>query len=254
MCLLAFALGADPRYRLVLAANRDERHARPSLPAAWWPELPALFGGRDAAAGGTWLAVDKSGRLAAVTNFRDPDARPAARSRGRLVTEFLAGGASIDGFLESLHGAHEDYGPFSLVLLDGPEARYYSNRAPGARLAPGVHALSNAALGDDWPKTAAARSGLAQWLRAGRPLEALFDLLADRGPPLPFPARYRSGLFLEGDEYGTRSSTVVAIDADDRLTFIERSFGARGAPLGEVRQTIALSRGIVPFSIAGARG
>ena len=97
MCLIVVAIGAAPAYPLIVAANRDERHARPAAPAEWWPDPPHVLGGRDLEAGGTWLAVDRRARFAAVTNIRDPDRRPGLRSRGSLVVDYLAGGASAAG-------------------------------------------------------------------------------------------------------------------------------------------------------------
>jgi len=237
MCLVVLGLEASEHYSLLFGANRDERHARPSAPAAWWPDHPHVLGGRDLVAGGSWLAVDRRGRLAAVTNFRDPSAVPAPRSRGELVADYLAGAASPGDFVAALQDRSADYGPFSLLLLEDAELRYVSNRAPNARLGRGVHALSNAAYGVEWPKVQSARAGVEALLTSDAPEHALFELLARRGPPACGDERYRSAHFVDGATYGTRSSTVVLVGRRGGVTFAERSFDADGRLTGEVRET-----------------
>jgi uncharacterized protein with NRDE domain len=224
----------------LFCANRDERHARPSAAAGWWADRPQILGGRDLLAGGSWLAVDRRGRLAAVTNFRDPSAAAAPRSRGELVADYLMGTSSSDDFSAAVQSRGEQYGPFSLLLLDGVDLRYLSNRAPAARLGPGVHAVSNAAYGAEWPKVRSARAGVERLLESSEPVDALFEMLALRGAPAAGDEYYRTAHFIEGATYGTRSSTVVLIDRDGTLTFAERSFDAAARFTGEVRETFAL--------------
>ncbi|HEY8520380.1 MAG TPA: NRDE family protein [Gammaproteobacteria bacterium] len=227
MCLLAIAHRVSDRYPLVVAANRDERHDRPSLAIYWWHDH-AIFGGRDLVASGSWLAVDRRGRLAAVTNVREDGGWPGARSRGRLVADYLAGAENALGFAEALAPSLDQYGPFNLVLFDGRDLVYTSNRAPTEILPAGIHALSNATLRSDWPKLGTAREGLRRALERDDPTEALFELLAIRDPN-----GHESSVFVEGGEYGTRSSAVILLDADGRLSFTERRFGPNGVPTGE---------------------
>ena len=241
MCLIVFALGATARWPLVLAANRDERHERPTLPAAWWPGERNVFGGRDLVAGGSWLAVDRVGRIAAVTNLPEPP-RTAARSRGALVARYVGGTHTLDSSLEEVAAERDAYGPFNLVLFDRGAAAYCSNRAPAARLPSGVHAVGNAPLGTDWPKLATARDGMRAALAALDPVPALLDLLAQRTDDASFEARYRKSLFMAGPLYGTRSSTVIVLDADGRLEFVERSFDAAGRTIGETRERLVIER------------
>jgi uncharacterized protein with NRDE domain len=240
VCLAVVAWRVAARYPLLVAANRDERHDRPTARAGWWQDLPGVLGGRDLEAHGSWLAIDRSGRLAAVTNFRDPEQGRKSRSRGALTADFLAGSASIDEYQAATARHAGEYGPFNLLLFDGRELRYLSNRAPPARLAPGVHALSNAALGADWPKMQSARAGAEALLTSAAPSEALFELLARRGTG-PAAERYRSAHFIEGPVYGTRSSTVVTIDADGEVAFAERSFDAAARLTSEVRETFRIA-------------
>lgn len=242
MCLIAVAWQVSPSYPLLVAANRDERHARPTAPARWWLDRPLVFGGRDLTAGGTWLAVDRRGRLAAVTNFRDGTPLAGLRSRGALITGFLEQRGSAADFEAAITPELREYGPFNLLLFDGVELRYVSNRAPARRLTPGIHALSNTALGNDWPKTRSAAAGMERALGAADPAEALLTLLAQRAPGDP-EETYRSAHFIEGPVYGTRSSTVVLLDARGRLTFVERSFDAAARVTGEVRETFAPALG-----------
>jgi uncharacterized protein with NRDE domain len=242
MCLVVIALGVAPRYPLLLAANRDERHARPTQSAAWWPEQPRVFGGRDLSAGGTWLGVDRRGRIAAVTNVRDGEPRAAPRSRGELPVGFLASGESAARYAERLHATAADYAAFNLLLVDGQKLHYSSNRAPTLELGAGVHAFSNAPYGADWPKTVSARAGMQQLLQQAAPIEPLFDLLAERSASDSAEERYRSAHFVAGPVYGTRCSTVIVLDAAGTLTFAERSFDAAGERSGEVRETFALDR------------
>jgi uncharacterized protein with NRDE domain len=242
MCLVVAAVGASDRYEFLFAANRDERHARPTAAAEWWPDLPNVFAGRDLVARGTWLGVDRAGRLAAVTNFRETNASPAPQSRGALPANYLRMPDSIDEFAAALDGRSHAYGPFSLLLRDRGDLRYLSNRSPAADLGAGVHALSNAAYGVEWPKVRSARAGMKRLLESSDAVEGLFSLLAERAPAANAEERYLSSHFIEGPIYGTRSSTVVLIDREGMLTFAERSFDASARLTGDVRVSFALAR------------
>src|SRR5579864_3598645 len=103
MCLLVVAWQMHARYRLVVAANRDEFHARAAAPLAKWPPPADIIAGRDLRAGGTWLAVDRRRRFGVVTNFREL-ARPraGAPSRGELIPRYLAADASAAEFFAAL--------------------------------------------------------------------------------------------------------------------------------------------------------
>jgi uncharacterized protein with NRDE domain len=240
MCLIVTALGVAPRYPLLLAANRDERHARPTESAAWWPEQPHVFGGRDLVAGGTWLGADRCGRIAAVANVREGEPHLAPRSRGELPAGYLASGESAVRYAARLRAVATDYAAFNLLLYDGQELRYSSNRAPATALGTGVHAFSNAPHGAKWPKTASARAGVVQLLQHAAPIEPLFELLAERSASESAEERYHSAHFVAGPVYGTRCSTVIVLDAAGTLTFAERSFDAAGELVGEVREAFAL--------------
>ncbi len=248
MCLLVLAWNAHPGYRLILAANRDELHARPAAPLGKWPEAEMLAG-RDLAAGGTWLGIDRARRFGIVTNFREwPATPPHGPSRGRLIPEYLCGTAPAHEFLDSLKARAPTYAGFNLLLGDGNELWYASNRAPdfARALQPGVYGLSNRLLDTAWPKLTRVRRRFEISLRAAHAPtpQALLAMLNDRTPgaasddayPADVPAEWRRALsapFVLHPLYGTRCSTVVLLKASGALRMIERRFDASGDCSGE---------------------
>lgn len=246
MCLIAFAWQAHPRWRLVLAGNRDEFHARPTAGLARWAETP-LIAGRDLEAGGTWLGVSTDGRCGVVTNVRDPRLPQHGRSRGLLVTDWLRGEADAVEHARCLREVATGYRPFNLLTFDAQAAFYLGNRpAPRAQaVSPGVHGLSNADFNTPWPKTRQLMDRLQRWL-ADAPdddFAPLFAALADERPAadheLPDTGigsereRWLSAAFIRGADYGTRASTVLAIDHAGGGRIVERRFGPDGRPDGE---------------------
>jgi uncharacterized protein with NRDE domain len=261
MCLIVFAWQAHPRYRLVLGANRDEFHARPSAPLGWWADAPDILGGRDLQAGGTWLALSRSGRFATVTNYREDLApHPDARSRGELVSNFLSGKAAALPFAEKLEG--ENYAGFSLLAgrlaQENSELVYVSNRGDPARvLEPGLYGLSNASLDTPWPKLLRSKARLAALLEDEGDLtsEAVLALLADREPGSsediadaiaddlpPETARAIAAPFVVTPAYGTRCSTVVMADTDGKVEIHERRFDNTGSAAGDSRMEFTAAR------------
>jgi uncharacterized protein with NRDE domain len=239
MCLAAFSLRKSARYPFIFAANRDEFHSRATAPAGWWEDHCDIFGGRDLVAGGSWLAVDRRGRLAAVTNFREEIAAEYSRSRGRLVQDFLGGSMSAADYVVALQSTLTEYSPFNLILFDGQELRYASNRALGERLSPGVYALSNTHLGGTWPKVSHAEARLLDCVEAVEPSECLFTMLTDQSlhgdlqEGVDRAAKLRSTIFISDARYGTRCSTIVLLSQDGELKFIERRFAENGILSGE---------------------
>jgi uncharacterized protein with NRDE domain len=245
MCVLAFAWNVHPRWRLLLVGNRDEVHARPSAPLQAWPRDPALLAGRDLEAGGTWMGVHAPGRVAVVTNVRDPAAAHAGVSRGLLVSDFLRGTQTADRHAATLVADAARYRPFNLLLFDRTAARFVSNR-PGVRgqaMADGVHGLSNGALDSPWPKVRRTTAALERWLAAGKAdFAPLFAALADASPApdaeLPDTGvgigleRKLSPVFVRGGCYGTRATTLVAVDHAGGGCIIEHRFGPGGMPQG----------------------
>ncbi len=254
MCLLVLAWQAAPRYRLVVAANRDEYHERPAAALAKWPPPAALIAGRDLRAQGAWLAVDRERRFGVVTNFRElQPPRLGAPSRGELIPRYLNAPAlavSAQQFFAALVGEAQRYSGFNLLLSDRDSLWYGSNRAsPFARaLTPGIYGLSNELLDTPWPKLQRVRRGFEAWLtrpQSGSPA-ALFELLKDRTQAAEDGALPRSGSglppewdrilsapFVLHPKYGTRCSSVVLLEPGGRLYFAERRFDPRGEPAGE---------------------
>ncbi len=246
MCLIAFAWHAHPRWRLLLAGNRDEFHARPSAALARWDDA-SIIGGRDLEAGGTWLGVTDGGRCCVVTNVRDPRDPQLGTSRGLLATDYLCGDADAATHAQQLLRKAADYRPFNLLTFDAREAFYLGNR-PEARaqaVTSGVHGLSNADFNTPWPKTRALMQRLRQWIDEGGDTDfvPLFEALADerQAPEAQLPdtgvglerERWLSSAFIRGEQYGTRASTVVAIGHDGHGVIAERRFGPNGRFTGE---------------------
>ena len=248
MCLLVLAWKHHPRYRLILAGNRDEFHDRPAAPLNWWQDDPRILGGRDLKAQGTWLGVARSGRFGVVTNYRDLQAPVEnAPSRGQLVPRFLTGATSPKEFLDDLRGAAPRYSGFNL-LVGGTRALYYfSNRGPApTALAPGVYGLSNHLLDTPWPKLARTRERFNALLTQPEIApEDLITMLGDREqagaadmPSTGLPEdweRVVSAPFIVNERYGTRCSSVLLVERTGRTILQERRFDAAGIQSGNSR-------------------
>jgi uncharacterized protein with NRDE domain len=257
MCLLVLAWRAHARYRLVVAANRDEFHARPAAPLAPWADAPGIVGGRDLQAGGAWFAADSRRRVGIVTNFREfGRRRRSAPSRGGLIPAWLTGRDAPEDWLRALETDAPGYAGFNLLLADGDSLWYASNRADrfARPLAPGIYGLSNEFLDTPWPKVLRVRARFEALLASPasddpRPLsEALFEMLTDRVtvPPAslaagdldPEWARKLSAPFVLDPAYGTRCSTVLTVDAGGTLTMTERRFDAGGEVTGRTEHVL----------------
>lgn len=246
MCLVLIAWRGAAKYPCVLAANRDELHARPTAAAHWWQSQPPILAGRDLLAGGTWLGLTRTGRFAALTNYRDPEQRRLGTpSRGTLVASILLSGDPIERSLEQLCRVGADYNGFSLLFSDGERlAIYESARGSGRELGPGIYGLSNHLLDTPWPKVQTAKSRLSTALADLSSTDAILALLRDEAPA-PDDLLPRTGVSLEWErllssayvrapDYGTRCSTVLRIDESRRACFDEWSWDAAGAPTGKV--------------------
>lgn len=247
MCVLALAWNVHPRWRLLLAGNRDEFHERPTAALSHWEPARDMMAGRDLRSGGTWAGLDRRGRMAVVTNVRDPSiALPQAPSRGRLTTEFLTTGGSAAAYGQALLASAADYAPFNLLVSDATRCEFISNY-PAPRqmsLSDGVHGLSNGDLDEPWPKTRRLAAALADWLASGESdLEPLWRALADESRALDDELpdtgvelereRMLSATFIRDPVYGTRASTLIAIGYDGQGWISERRFGADGEFTGE---------------------
>lgn len=263
MCLIVFAWRAHPRYPLVVAANRDEYLSRPSSPAHWWTDAPDLLAGRDLEAGGTWMGLSRSGRFAALTNYRDPSRHvEGAPSRGVLVREALEAELPATRVLQGLGAECSRYAGFNLLVGDGSTlAVLESTNGTVRALEPGIYGLSNHLLDSPWPKLLKTRAGLADLLGAGRAeghVDALDEhalsqgLLALMRDPRPaadphLPAtgvsleweRWLSPAFIRAPGYGTRCTSVVVQHDDGRIRFDEWTWDAHGEQASAVTHRFA---------------
>jgi uncharacterized protein with NRDE domain len=255
MCLAVIALDVHPRYALVLAANRDEFHARPAQAAHWWndPSVLPILAGRDLAQGGTWLGVTRAGRWAFVTNVREPGRfDPDAPSRGALVPALLRDARPPADALAAVLGNAQRYNGFNVVAGDASGGAFGSNRTDAViALTPGIHGVSNAGLDTPWPKLVRAKHGVAAWIASGDDdLTQLWTVLADRASAadheLPYTGisrereRLLSSPFIVSEAYGTRCSTLVALTREGDVEFVERSFDPQGRACGEVAYRYAI--------------
>lgn len=244
MCLILVAYQVHPHYQLVMAGNRDEFYDRPTAPMAFWNDAPDILAGRDLQAGGTWLGVSRTGRFAAITNYRDPmNVRSDAPSRGDLVSNYLKSQDGPQEYLEQLAHHGDNYNGFNLLLGNTQGLFYYSNyhKAGPGQLAPGYYGLSNHLLNTPWPKVERGKRKLQRLLDVHQPPPRTKDLLtilqdrtqtADEALPNTGVSqeweRILSPLFIESPHYGTRSSTVVQVNANYQVEITEKTWTDRG--------------------------
>jgi uncharacterized protein with NRDE domain len=239
MCLILFSHRTHSSFDLILAANRDEYYERPSEPPAFWPEAPYLLAGRDLVAGGAWLGITKTGKLAAVTNYRNPASiLENAPSRGRLVVDFLTGDQPPREYLLQVQGEASRYNGFNLLVGDRDALFWYSNRNGGIhRVCEGIYGISNRLLDTPWPKVVRGKELMAALLHEEAPsTDGLFRLLRDDALPAddmlpstgvgPEWEKILSPIFIRSPSYGTRSSTIILIGKNGHVTFLDRTFNS----------------------------
>lgn len=242
MCLIIFSYKMHPKYPLVLAANRDEYYERPTASAAFWDDEPYLLAGRDLREGGTWLGVTKKGRIAALTNYRNPPhLKEGAPSRGLLVSNYLRSQEEPLAYLLKLTAEADQYNGFSMIVGDAKRLYYASNWGCTIELMPGLYGLSNRLLDTPWPKVQKGKAALDAILsRTNDPdPDDIFQFLSDRtvSPDTDLPdtgvnrdwERILSAIFINSPGYGTRSSTVIMVDKHNNMTFIEKSFAGENS-------------------------
>jgi len=240
MCLILLAYKYHPKYKLILLANRDEFYQRPSLSLDYWPDAPAILAGRDLQNNGTWLGITLTGRLAAVTNFRDPvNLRSGAPSRGLLVKNYLNGNQPPRDYLETISSKSERYNGFNLLVGDQNQMYYFSNYSPNiVKVNAGIHGLSNHLLNSAWPKVTTGKRRLKKLLDQSSKVmpEDLFTLLTDCTTPddsqLPNTGiglaweRILAPLFIISPKYGTRCSSVILVNKSGQIQFNERTYSS----------------------------
>lgn len=239
MCLIVFAWQVVPGLPFIAAANRDEFYDRPSAPACWWSDHPQIYAGRDLHGGGTWMGVTRSGKFAAVTNIRAPSERRAdAPTRGALVTDYLRSDLSAAEYIEAIKPDAERFNGFNLLVGDCRQLVWYSNRGDGdARngkpMASGIYGISNALLDSPWPKVVRTKAQFASLLCQMAPEDAYFEMLTDttRAHDCRLPStgidldleRTLSAVCIDSPGYGTRTSTLVKVFADNAAVLAERA-------------------------------
>lgn len=241
MCLIICAFQQDKKYPLVMAANRDEFHDRPTASAGFWEEIdgPGLLAGRDLTQGGSWLGITRQGRFAAVTNMRSANPKLGRRSRGFLVSDYLRGNQSAQQFMATVQDAMYDYAGFNLLLGDQHSLLYLNNSDGEIRaLTAGIYGLSNGLLDSDWPKVTRGKNLFAGLLTDTSMLttDTLIDIMTDRqiapdaelpdtGVPLELE-RLLSASFIANPSrnYGTRCSTAIIVGHDGNVRFCEQNY------------------------------
>lgn len=235
MCLILFAYRQHADYPLIVIANRDEYYARPTRDAHWWEDAD-IFAGRDLEAGGTWLGVNHRGHFAAVTNVREPGGmKPGKQSRGALTSDYLAGTASAEDYLQQLVNHDQDYAGFNLLLGDAQGLWFYSNREHQIKpIEAGVYGLSNGRFDEPWPKLSSGKAELEALLSKHIEPSQLMEILTDHriaddhelpstGVPLDIE-RMLSSRFIRSPGYGTRACSVVIVGNDESVAFSEQNY------------------------------
>ncbi len=239
MCLITFAYNQHSKYRLILAANRDEFYDRPTRRAQFWDEdgNPEILAGKDLEAGGTWMGVSKTGKWAALTNYRDPNWKiENPPSRGELVLNYLKNGDTSLEYLETLQQHADRYIGYNILLGDSSGIIHFSNydKSPTV-IEAGLHGVSNALLDTPWPKLEMAKSSLKSHISSDAiDKEKLFSFLNDETqapddqlPKTGIPYKWEkavSSLFIKTENYGTRCSSILLIDHEGNVEFTERRF------------------------------
>ena len=244
MCLVVFAWRPQSRQPLILLANRDEVHARPTVALAQWQDRPSIYAGRDLEAGGSWLGVAERGRFATLTNIRDVSLPLGAQSRGALVSNYLASQQSPQAYLQEVASQMNQYSGFNLLVGDQQSIWYLSSIEPRPiRLTEGVYALCNGSLDEPWPKLVRLRSLFHEHLDADDEVmlelmqdeqRAEDDQLPDTGVGLAME-RMLSSIFIRGEVYGTRATSVLRYFDDGSSTLVERSYNANGDCVGQTQ-------------------
>lgn len=238
MCLINFQLKDHPHYKLIIAANRDEFYKRPTKAAHFWEDEPEILAGRDLMQMGTWLGITKQGRFAALTNFRDPEQTLSEQlSRGSIVKQYLEEDISSEDFVQSLKKNKDNYAGFNAIFGNPDQLFHYNNTLnEAAEIPPGTHGLSNDTLNTPWPKVIKGKKNLQEYIMGQREIDPdkLFEIVSDaeeaNDEDLPQTGvgleleRKLSPMFIKTSEYGTRSSTVLLVDNNNDVTFIERTY------------------------------
>ena len=236
MCLILFSYKNHPEYKLIVAANRDEFYERPTIKANFWDGYQEILGGRDLIGKGTWMGITKAGRLSMITNYRDPEnIKEKAPSRGNLVADYLKNSLQPKEYLEKIDKVSHVYNGFNLLLGSHEDLWFYSNQQGKLyQLGSGFYGLSNALLDTPWPKVEKGKKDFSDLIARDFNAESLLDLLYNDLPAddnlLPDTGvgkekeRMLSSIFIKSPNYGSRCSTVITIDFNNKVQFSERTY------------------------------
>lgn len=253
MCLIAFALNQHEKYPFILAANRDEFYGRKTAPLHWWEDHPAVIGGRDLEAMGTWMGMNKNGRFSAVTNYRDlSNIDPGRKTRGKLTSNFLISEMTPEAYLSNLDKESDQYNGFNVLVGDYRKLYHYSNYEKKINPVPdGIHGLSNSLFNTPWPKVKKLKSQLETILVNGPDIEKLMDILGDESlaPDEQLPntgvgyemEKKLSAACIRMENYGTCCSTIILIDKDQNVTYVEKTYPVDGRKETEVMEKFVLT-------------
>jgi len=236
MCIIFIAWRVHPKHQVLVIGNRDEFYDRETRQAYEWEDHTHIVGGRDQRRNGSWMAVSKKGRFAAITNVRLPfdQLEKDKKSRGDLVVAFLDSNQDPLTWCTELQKKATDYGQFNLLVGTTEQLLWYSNQPgnPGPKLLqPGYYVLSNASLDTPWPKAVKGKRMLVKVLSEPdfdlhKDIDKLWAILADTEAPTP-ETLPDTGVGIEWESvlgpicvhtaekaYGTRQSWIVSLVPD----------------------------------------
>lgn len=240
MCTMVFAYKMHPEYDFIYIGNRDEFKTRPSIGAHYWEEDSKVIAGMDLEKGGTWAGMTTSGRMAFLTNYREPHLKKdGLYSRGFLTKNFLLSDMTPQAYLATIKTHHSAYDPFNLIVGSLGDLWFYSNmNNKTAKIGPGIHGLSNAFLDTPWYKVVKAKERLSELIYKDFVIEELFSILDDKeippdsllpntGVPMELE-RTLSTIHIDTPTYGTMYKTAILIRKDGQVTFYERELKSSG--------------------------
>ena len=241
MCLIIFSWRPEAKHPLVMLSNRDEFYKRPTAEAHFWKDNPDIFGGRDEVAWGSWLALNKSGRLAAVTNYRKWPVPAANISRGQLVEGYLNSQHPTDEFMQSIEDNANQYSGFNFLAGDVNNLYYYSNFGSSfQKVEPGIYGISNELIDSPWPKLVKAKDAVSRALNTDNYAtpSTLLSIMQDTeiAPDHLLPItgigiegeRLRSSAFIASDDYGTRNTSILIFNRNNEVYWHEQTYGIKG--------------------------
>ncbi|XP_070162135.1 transport and Golgi organization protein 2 homolog [Polyergus mexicanus] len=238
-------------YRLIVATNRDETYKRPALSAHYWKKHPECLGGIDMESGkegGTWLALSTKGKAAVILNLVNEENKinSSKKSRGFLIRNFITSNDSIETYLNQLHKENmngQPYNPYCLILLDLNNANTYCLSSDAKSTGPkmcdnDIIGIGNSGIEHSYKKVEVGKEEfkcIVQNTNVSKQntlIEELINFLKSQTKCLPdpelqknYPTTYKelSSIFVSGNEYGTRTHSILLINSSNQVTFVEET-------------------------------